>query len=82
MDKFRVIKKHIDRMDYYNLLATGAPSDEFDFESEEICARVKCEHSVLEIAEIIASVFNKHFDKNDDATVFLPVAEQITSELM
>ena len=80
-DKFLVVKKYIDQMDYYDLLASGVPSDEFDIESKEIGARVSCEHSVQEIAKIIAAVFNEYFDEHDDATVFLPVAEQIKNEL-
>ncbi len=80
-DKFYIVKKYIDQMDYYDLLASGAPSDEFDIESQEISARVSCEHSVREIAKIIASVFNKYFDEHDDSTVFMPVAEQIKNEL-
>ncbi len=81
-DRFHIVKKHIDKMDYFDLLASGAPSDEFDIESKEISARVRCEHSVREIAEIIASVFNEYFDEHDDATEFLSVAEQIKNELL
>lgn len=81
-DKFLVIKKYIDQMDYYDLLASGAPSDEFDIESKEISSRVRYDHSVQDIAEIIASVFNEYFDEHDDATVFLVVAEQIEKELL
>ena len=81
-NKFLVVKKYIDQMDYYGLLASGAPSDEFDIESKEICARIRDEHSVQDIAEIIAAVFNKYFDEHDDATVFLAVAEQIEKELV
>ena len=80
-ERFHVVKKHIDLMDYYSLLASGAPSDEFDIESEEISARVRYEHSVQEIAEIIASVFNRFFGEHDDPTIFLSVAEQIKKEL-
>jgi len=81
-DRFHVIKKYIDQMDYYDLLASGAPSNEFDLESKEISARIRYGHTVQDIAEIIASVFNKYFDKDDDATVFLAVAEQIENELL
>ena len=80
-DKFFVVKKYIDQMDYHALLASGAPSDEFDMESKEISARIRCDHSAQDIAEIIASVFNKYFDEHDEATVFLVVAEQIEKEL-
>lgn len=80
-DKFHIVKKYIDQIDYQALLASGAPSDEFDMESKEISARVNRGHSAREIAEIIASVFNEYFNEHDDARMFLPVAEQIKNEL-
>ena len=80
-EKFLIIKKFIDQMDYYALLAGGAPSDEFDSESKEISNRVRFDHSAQEIAYIIASVFNRSFNEHDDITDFLPVAERIKSEL-
>ena len=79
-DNFHIIKKYVDQMDYYDLLASGAPSDEFDIESKEICARVRCEHSVCEIAEIMALVFNEYFDEHSDSSVFLAVAELIKND--
>ena len=75
-NRFHVVKKYIDQMDYYGLLASGAPSNEFDIESKEISARISDDHSVQDIAVIIASVFNDHFDEHDDVTAFLSVAEQ------
>ena len=80
-DRFRIIKKYIDQMDYYALLASGAPSDEFDIESREISVRIRDDHSAQDIAEIIALVFNEYFDEHDDATAFLSVAELIKNEL-
>ena len=80
-EKFLIIKKFIDQMDYYDLLAGGAPSDEFNIESKEISSKVRCEHSVQEIADIIASVFNDYFNEHYDDVVFFPVAEQIKNEL-
>ena len=44
-DRFHIVKTHIDKMVYFDLLASGAPLDEFDIESKEISARVKCEHT-------------------------------------
>ena len=79
-DNFHIIKKYVDQMDYYDLLASGAPSDEFDIESKEICTRVRCEHSVREIAEIMALVFNEYFDEHSDSSVFLAVAELIKND--
>ncbi len=81
-EKIPIIKKFVDRMDYYGLLAAGAPSDEFDIESIEIAKRVCYDHSVQEIAEIIGSVFNRYFDEHNDTVAFLPVAEQIKNELL
>lgn len=79
-DRFHIVKKYIDQMDYYDLLASGAPSDEFDIESKEISTRIRQEHTVWEIAEIIAQVFHEYFDNNDDATAFLSVAKQMKNE--
>ena len=80
-NRFHVVKKYIDQMDYYGLLASGAPSDEFDIETKEIRAKISDDHSVQDIAVIIASVLNEYFDQHDDATAFLPVAEQIKNEV-
>jgi len=41
-----------------------------------------CISSAQEIANIIASVFNKQFGEHDDASVFLSAAERIKSELV
>lgn len=81
-DRFHIVKKYIDKMDYFDLLASGAPSDEFDIESNKISTRVRCEHSIQEIAEIIALIFNEYFDEHDSAMKFLSVAEQIKNELL
>lgn len=34
-NRFHIVKKYIDQMDYYGLLAGGAPFDEFDIESKK-----------------------------------------------
>jgi len=38
MSKFEVIKKYIDEYDYYSLLASHAPKNEFDSYSRKIAA--------------------------------------------
>lgn len=81
-EKFLIIKRFIDQMDYYSLLAGGAPSDEFDTESKKICRRIQPDNSAQEIADVIASVFNDTFDEHDASTVFLTIAECIKNELM
>lgn len=69
-------------MDYCELLAGGAPEDEFDGESRAISAKVHAEQSVREIADIIAEVFNSQFDTHDGSTVFLPIAEMFTASFL
>ncbi len=78
---FRIVKKHIDQMDYYALLAGGAPKNEFDGESKKITMQISPEMSSFEIANIITKIFNDSFSEHDDATVFLSVAEQIKKDL-
>ena len=79
---FPVVKKCIDRMDYYALLAGGAPNDEFDSESKEISKRIHFDLTAQELADIIAEVFNNSFSKLDDSVLFLPLAEQIMKDLL
>ena len=78
---FAIVKKHIDKLDYYALLAGGAPADEFDLESLEISKAVPADSSVLEIAEIIAQVFEKNFDEAAPVNSFMQTAFNIKEEL-
>lgn len=78
---FLIVKKYIDKMDYFSLLDSGAPNDEFDYESKIISSRINFKDSAEEIANIIANVFNSRFNENDDPSVFLSVANQIKNEL-
>ena len=79
---FDIVKRHIDKMDYYGLLAGGAPADEFDIESRAISEKIHTEQSAVEIAEVVAKVFNSQFDECDEIGVFLPVAEKIKKDLL
>lgn len=65
MDKYFIIKKYIDELDYLNLLANHAPGDEFDGESKEIAVKVTESLTVQGIAWIIAEVLNKQFNDNN-----------------
>ena len=40
MNKYDVIKKYIDEFDYYGLLASCAPNDEFDSYSQMLSQRI------------------------------------------
>ena len=68
-------------MDYYALLAGGAPENEFDMESEEISRQIHAKSDVGEIAKVIAQVFEKNFGEHADVQRFLLVAEKIQEDL-
>ena len=79
---FLIVKKYIDQLDYYALLAGGAPSDEFDIESRIISEKISFDNSAEVIADIIASVFNRSFDEENNVPAFLSIAQQIKNELL
>lgn len=79
-ETFLIVKTHIDRMDYYGLLSSGAPPDEFDSESLTICGRFSDGQSAPELANIIADVFNRSFGEHHKGEQFLSVAEAILSD--
>lgn len=81
MDKYSIIKKYIDELDYLNLLANHAPDDEFDGESKEIAIKVTESLTMQEIARIIAEVFNKQFNDNNSPDIFMDCAKNIYHEL-
>ena len=78
---FQEVKKQVDAIDVYGLLAIGSPGDEFDIESEMITARLRIGMTPYSIAEIIAEVMNKQFDKNFGAIDFISYAEKIEKVL-
>lgn len=80
-EKFKIVKKHIDKMDPYNSLAEGAPKNEFDLESKKISELISSEKSEIEIAETIANVFNMAFSENLAAETYLKEAKRIKCEL-
>lgn len=48
---------------------------------KKISKIIRYDHSVQEIANIMASVFNEQFGEHDNASAFLSVAQQIKNEL-
>ena len=81
MEKYLIVKKHIDAMDYCSLLSVGAPNDEFDTESQIICDKITCALSVQDIAQIIAEVFNQSFSHSDATSRFVDCAKKIFADL-
>lgn len=81
MDKFSIVKKHIDKMDFYGLLKSDAPNDEFDMESKIITDAITESSTIQDIALIIAEVFNRQFDNNQQPCCFMDCAEKIYYDL-
>lgn len=82
MDKFDIVKKYIDEMDYYGLLAQGSPEDEFDNESAIIAYQINPDMSPENVAYVISQTFYEAFDGDDqDLGWFIPTAEKILEEL-
>lgn len=81
MTKYSIVKKYIDEMDYLSLLSGGAPSDEFDSESREICDKITYAHIEQDIASVIAEVFSRTFNHKNEASCFINCARKIYSDL-
>ncbi len=83
---YNIVKKYIDEYDFDDLLAIGAPQDEYNLESTRISQRINVNSSVEEIAETISDVFSQSmvFVVKTDVTNpdnFLEVATKIKNEL-
>lgn len=81
MQKYVIVKKYIDEMDYCSLLLHGAPDDEFDNESQEISDKITYTQTERDIAQIIAEVFQKSFDRKDSEELFIDCAKKIYADL-
>lgn len=58
---FSVVKKYIDKNDFFKLLALGAPRDEYDIESRKISGLITCDSTTDEIARAIYKVMHRAF---------------------
>lgn len=77
---YDIVKDAIVEMDYDELIACGAPADEFDFEIDRICERITEHSSVGEISNVIADVFGEAFNRSEAADHFIRIAEKIKSQ--
>ena len=57
---YSIVKKYVDEMDYENLLALGAPDDEYDNESLRISQSIDSSSSVDDISRVIMDVFGNN----------------------
>ncbi|WP_026492875.1 hypothetical protein [Butyrivibrio sp. XPD2002] len=78
---FCIVKKMIDEIDACLLLKAGAPIDEYDSESREICEKINASSSVEEIEKVIADVWNREFGGHTRVYSYKECSEKIYSEI-
>lgn len=81
MNRFEIVKKYIDEYDYYDLLACGAPNDEFDSYSRKFANTITEKDSIEDIARLISETIDKAFAEEIKPEKFLETAELIRKEL-
>lgn len=77
---YHIVKKNMDLWNPEGLLPY-APDDEYDIESKQIAKQVKINHTVDELAEIVAQVFSKGFGRQYDIEHCSEIAEAIYRDL-
>lgn len=80
-NKLTIVKKYIDKHDYYALLKHGAPDDEYRSEAVEISELISADSTAEQIAAAVASVMQKYFGHSTKPEQFLEIAQEIKSEL-
>ena len=83
---YSIVKKYVDKYDFYDLLALGAPADEYDMESHKISGLITSESTTVEIAQAIYKVMYRAFgDISDNVAMkaenFLGIAGKIHCEI-
>ena len=81
MSKFDIIKKYIDEYDYYGLLASGAPNDEFDSYSRKFTVMISENDTVEDIAMLIAETMDNAFNEEINVENFIDLAQKIRNAL-
>ena len=59
---FKIIKKYLNEYDFDNLLAMGAPEDEYYPEIAEIVRKISKQNSIEDIEKLVADVFMQYLD--------------------
>lgn len=77
MNRFEIVKKYIDEYDYYDLLACGAPNDEFDSYSRKFANTITEKDSIEDIARLISETIDKAFAEEIKPEKFLETAKLI-----
>ena len=81
MNKFDIVKKHVDNYDFMGLIGDVGSLDEFDEESRLICEAIQDTDNVIDFAKKICEIFNSRFDRNDSHDEYIGVAMRIKEEL-
>ena len=81
MSKFDQVKRQIDRLDPHDLLASHAPQDEYDAESQKISARISFADSAEQIADVIAEVMQAAFGAPESPARYQETARNIRRAL-
>lgn len=81
MNRFEIVKKYIDEYDYYDLLACGAPNDEFDSYLRKFANTITEKDSIEDIARLISETIDKAFAEEIKPEKFLETAKLIRKEL-
>ena len=81
MNRFEIVKKYIDEYDYYDLLACGAPNDEFDSYSRKFANTITEKDSIEDIARLISETIDKAFAEEIKPEKVLETAKLIRKEL-
>ena len=81
MSKFDQVKRQIDLLDPQNLLASHAPQDEYDAESQKISARISFSDSAEQIANVIAEVMQAAFGAPQSPARYQATARNIRRAL-
>ena len=77
-----MIKHHIDRYDYMDLLShSGCPANEFEEEARQITESIRDDYPVCKIVEVIAKTFESAFGKQEKPEDFLELALGIKQDL-
>ena len=81
MSQFSQVKRYIDALDAYGLLAAHAPADEYDAESKTISAHIAYSDAPETIAAVIAKVMQTAFAEPETPERFLETAVSIRRAL-
>lgn len=77
-----IVKQALNEWDPYDLIAGGAPENEFTEETTQIAAKIKKTETPAELALVISDLFTRNFESAlFSVEECLPVAYRILSDI-